>query len=357
MFRKPNREPNFNNFIKTLKREPTNRPVLFEFIISSDKEKFLIGDKYNDETEFDRVKSTILSFDSAGYDYAPIIIRGLTFERQHEEIAHVKTKSINEGDMIKDWESFHNYKWPEITDCDFSIIEDAAKYLHPQARFLPFSLDGILENTIGIVGYQTLCLMVYDDPELLEAVFYEVGKRIKQYFVECLKHDAVGAIICNDDWGFNTQTMLPPEILRKNVFPWYKEIVEEAHKVGKYAILHSCGYYGDIIDDVIDVMKFDGRHSYEDNIVRVEDAYDDLHERIAVLGGIDVNFLALATPEEVYKRCKAIVMKSKDKGGYALGSGNSIPDYIPLENYLALLRAANEDYHEKSEMDSISKRK
>ena len=26
--------------------------------------------------------------------------------------------------------------------------------------------------------------------------------------------------------------------------------------------------------------------------------------------------------------------------GYALGSGNSIPDYVPVEGYLAMIRAA-----------------
>jgi uroporphyrinogen decarboxylase len=34
---------------------------------------------------------------------------------------------------------------------------------------------------------------------------------------------------------------------------------------------------------------------------------------------------------------------TKETGGYALGSGNSIPDYVPLENYKALLRAALEE--------------
>jgi uroporphyrinogen decarboxylase len=28
------------------------------------------------------------------------------------------------------------------------------------------------------------------------------------------------------------------------------------------------------------------------------------------------------------------------KGGYALGSGNSIPYYVPQENYLAMIAAA-----------------
>jgi uroporphyrinogen decarboxylase len=28
--------------------------------------------------------------------------------------------------------------------------------------------------------------------------------------------------------------------------------------------------------------------------------------------------------------------------GYALGTGNSIPDYVPVEGYLAMLRAAQQ---------------
>jgi len=36
-------------------------------------------------------------------------------------------------------------------------------------------------------------------------------------------------------------------------------------------------------------------------------------------------------------------LKRAKQGGYALGSGNSIPDYIPSENYLAMLKAGTED--------------
>ena len=344
MFRNKNRTPNFNYIIKALKREPTPRPVLFEFIISEDKERYLLKDKFVNETEFDRVKSTILAFDSAGYDFSPIIVRGLTFPRNEGDNPHAQTKSLNVGNMIKDWPSFNSYQWPEIGSCDFSIIKEAGKYLHPDAKFIPFSFDGILENVIGIVGYDTLCYLLYDDRKLVEAIFKEVGKRMKQYFIECLKYDEVGAILCNDDWGFNTQTMLAPDDLREFVFPWYREIVAEAHKRGKYAILHSCGYYRDIKKDIIEVMKFDGKHSYEDNIVKIEEAYDELSDKIAVVGGIDINFLATETPEKVYERCRKMLEKSKAKGGYILGSGNSIPEYIPLENYKAMLKAANDGY-------------
>jgi uroporphyrinogen decarboxylase len=134
--------------------------------------------------------------------------------------------------------------------------------------------------------------------------------------------------------------MLPPDVLRKYVFPWYKKIVAMAHEKNKYALLHSCGYYHDIIDDIINDMKFDGKHSFEDKIVPVEKAYLDLKGKIAVVGGIDVNFLTRASKEEVYERAVKLLRLTKEAGGFALGSGNSIPDFIPLENYLAMLQAA-----------------
>lgn len=345
MFRPKGREPDFTNFIKMLERKPS-RPVLFEFIIGAEKEKALTGLDYQVATEFDRVITTIKAFDSAGYDHAPIIVRGMEFPRKEANHEEKATKSLNEGALIVDWDSYHSYQWPKVENCDFSIIKKASQYLNPKVKFIPFSHDGILENTIGIVGYDNLCLMLYDEPELVEQIFNQVGSRIEQYFKNLLDFDEVGAIICNDDWGFNTQTMLSPNDLRKYVFPWYQRIVAYAHEKNKYAILHSCGYYGDIINDIINVMKFDGRHSYEDKIIPVEKAYDNLKEKIAVIGGIDVDFLARATKEEVYQRCYQMLKKVEKDGGYALGSGNSIPDYIPNENYFAMLQAAH-DFNKK----------
>jgi len=344
MIRKVTREPNFEYFKLMLQKKPTPRPVLFDFIIGDEKVKLLVGeDNYKTETEFDRVVTNIKAFDSGGYDYAPIIVRGMEFKRNLHEESSVETKSLNEGTMIVDRDSFNSYQWPKLENAEFSIIKQAGSYLHKNAKFVAFSHDGILENTIGIVGFDNLCYMLYDEPELVADIFKEVGKRMEQYFTKCLEYEEVGAILCNDDWGFNTQTMLPPDVLRKHVFPWYKRIVKKAHQMGKFAILHSCGYYYDIIDDVIDVLKFDGRQSYEDKIVPVEKAYDELYPRISVIGGIDVDFLARASSKEVYERCKKMINKSKKLGGYALGSGNSVPDYIPNENFLAMLRAALEN--------------
>jgi len=112
------------------------------------------------------------------------------------------------------------------------------------------------------------------------------------------------------------------------------------HAAGKPIILHSCGKLTEVYDDIIDSIGYDGKHSYEDAIEPVEDAYERLHNRIAVLGGIDVDFVCRRGPEEVYQRSRAMLDRTAGRGGYALGTGNSVPEYVPDENYFAMITAA-----------------
>jgi uroporphyrinogen decarboxylase len=123
--------------------------------------------------------------------------------------------------------------------------------------------------------------------------------RLVRYYQKVCQYDSVGACIANDDWGFKTHTMFSPKDLRRYIFPWYKKIVEVVHAAGKPIFLHSCGYFEQIIEDIIEDMKFDGRHSNEDNIVPVEEAYERYHNRIAILGGIDVDFICRSSPEDI----------------------------------------------------------
>ena len=51
----------------------------------------------------------------------------------------------------------------------------------------------------------------------------------------------------------------------------------------------------------------------------------------------------------MYDYIADVVSKSVGHGGFAFGSGNSIPDYVPTEGYLSMNRAVRRirgDYHE-----------
>jgi uroporphyrinogen-III decarboxylase len=57
---------------------------------------------------------------------------------------------------------------------------------------------------------------------------------------------------------------------------------------------------------------------------------------------MDVDFLARATPERIEAKTHEILTACMPGGGYFLGSGNWVTEYIPPENYLAMLRAARQ---------------
>lgn len=337
MFRPIERKPDFKNLEAVLQKKIPSRPTLFEFFLNGRLYKKLV-DKPEGLSE---MELTVRAFDSAGYDYATIQPTSFGFTRYEHERAN--TISINDH-VISDREDFEKYPWKDPRDFSLEEYLRIPEYLPEGMKIIPYGPCGVLENAIELLGYENMCMLIYDDPQLVEDVFEKVGSTLVRYYEMAVGYDFVGAVISNDDWGFNTQTMLSPEDMRKYVFPWHKKIVEVCHKAGKPAILHSCGKYDQVLEDIISDMKYDGRHSYEDNICPVEQAYENLRGRIAVLGGLDVNFMVRATPEEISARAKNMVEQGMKYGGYALGTGNSVPEYIPDENYFAMTREALKEY-------------
>jgi uroporphyrinogen decarboxylase len=335
------RQPDFGNLLKVLRREAPDRPTLFEFIFNQTIARQAAGQDFVPKGDgLNPCRLLIHAFRNIGYDYAKM--PGSDFRFAHGEVHRLASVSQNEGAVIGNRASFEAYEWPDPDAADYSRLERLAAEMPEGMKLAVNGPGGVLENAIHLVGYERLCLMVLEDPDLTRDVFDAVGSRLVRYYERCVPYETVGALISNDDWGFRKQTVLAPDDMRRFVFPWHKRIVAVAHAAGKPAILHSCGNLERVMDDVIEDIGFDGKHSFEDTIMPVEDAYERWGRRVAILGGIDVDFVCRSAPEEVYRRSKAMLERAADRGGYALGTGNSVPDYVPTENYLAMVRAALE---------------
>lgn len=335
------REPRFDNLLKVLRRERPDRPTLFEFAFNSRiAQQAIQGEVPSRDDGLDPCRTLIAAFAGVGYDY--VKFPGSAFAFPKGESRRLKSRSLNEGSLISDRAAFERYEWPDPDEFDYERLSALAGDLPDGMKIAVNGPGGVLENAIQLVGFDNLCLMVMDDPELAQEIFNAVGWRLTRYYEICLEFDSVGAIISNDDWGFRTQTMLSPAQMRAYVFPWHTRIVAAAHRAERPAILHSCGNLERVMDDVVEDMQFDGKHSFEDTIQPVEEAYDEWHDRVAILGGIDVDFVCRSTPEEVYRRSKAMLERAESDGAYALGTGNSVPDYVPDECFFAMVKAATE---------------
>jgi len=337
-------QPDIENLYKTLRREKTSRPVLFEFIVNLDICQQVAPTYNNPEPgTVDYFRMVIEAFNRLGYDYAPVYTLEtdiLSFEKG--EYDSLSSRSQNQGALITDRKSYDKYSWPDPQQSNYDLYHQLSYYLPDGMKLLGFSNGGILENATDIVGFENLCMMYLKDPDLTREIFENIGKRILEFYSIISSINTVGACVITDDWGFKTQTMFPPEMMQEYVFPYTKKIVEVIHDNGKPVILHSCGNLKMIMDTIINELRLDGKHSFEDGIYPVEDAYEWWHDRIAIMGGIDMDFLTRKTPEEVYSRAIKLLEQTSDRGGFALGSGNRIAQYVPLENYLSMIRAATD---------------
>ncbi|MCF7816410.1 MAG: hypothetical protein K9M54_00880 [Kiritimatiellales bacterium] len=333
--------PDFENIRAVLQNKCPARPTLFEFYLNWPLYQRFAGPlPFDCPDELQGMLTIILGYKNLGYDYASIVLTDFIFQAEDK---HSKAScSMNEGAVIHDRESFNAYPWPDPDAASYHLLDDIKPFIPAGMKLIIWGAGGVFENVTKLVGYENLCLMLMEDEELAADIFDQVGSRFLRYYENCLKHDTVGAVISNDDWGFRTQTLLSPDQLRRFVFPWHKKIVAAIHAAGRPAILHSCGQLDEVLDDIIDDMQFDAKHSYEDAILPVEQAYEKYGDRIAILGGLDLDFVCRATPEAVYERAKAIIAQTSERGGYALGTGNSIPEYTPVENYLAMIDAVRE---------------
>ncbi len=70
------------------------------------------------------------------------------------------------------------------------------------------------------------------------------------------------------------------------------------------------------------------------SVIETKRKYGD---RVGLIGGIDMDFLCRASEADVRGRTRETLDACHPGGGYCLGSGNSIADYLPLDNYLAML--------------------
>lgn len=143
-----------------------------------------------------------------------------------------------------------------------------------------------------------------------------------------------------DDLGFKTGLLTHPDNVRKHIAPQYRRIVNLVHSRKLPFLWHSCGCIFDVMEDIIDV-GIDAKHSNEDAIAPFDEWIRRYGRRIGLLGGIDVDLLCQQKPDAIRDRVTEMGARFRNAArGYALGSGNSIPQYVPVDGYLAMVEAA-----------------
>ena len=199
------------------------------------------------------------------------------------------------------------------------------------------SMSHFCEHLTWLMGYETFCYALFDKRDLVVAIADKLldiyAKSLDQY----LSFDRLKIVFASDDMGFKGGLLFSSSDMIEFVLEPHRAMAAKTHESGRLYLLHACGKLDDVIDYIIDEVKIDARHSFEDTIEDVRDVKLTYGKRTAILGGIDVDFLCRSSEDDIRARVRDTLDICQPGGGYCLGSGNSVTNYIPLDNYLAML--------------------
>ena len=345
----PKPQPDWQEFATVLRRGDVRRVPLVELAIAEEvlaeiNGRPLVPRPANDlPGQFrDWAADRVRIWQALGYDYyrvraeIPLVPESLpTADTTRSNIGQRTWADEHQG-VIHSAEDVERYPWPTRQTIGFADAEAAIEVLPEGMGTIGFC-GGVLEFAGNLLGLENLMLMLYDNPDLVRAVVDRVGQIILEAFEVFCAIDKVIAIWLGDDMGFKTATLIRPEHLRQYILPWHKKYAELAHRTGRLFLLHSCGHIEAIMPDLIEDVRIDAKHSFEDVIVPVEQFKQRWGSSVAVLGGVDVDLLSRQSPDRVRQRTGQILEACAPGGGYACGSGNSITNYVPTANFLAML--------------------
>jgi uroporphyrinogen decarboxylase len=352
-----NPQPNVKNFVEVMtgRKKPT-RAILGELFADREIMKWITQHVFEKpwtpySTDRGQIEKHLLCqieyWYRMGYDY--IRVTGgadfpdkTLFSKNTAELSENDRGWINStGGPIQSWDDYEKYPWPVVKDENLWMYEFVAKNIPSGMGVMVCPQSGFLEiPSDTLVGYEALSMMSYDQPDLVKAIFDRTREIIVEIYRRLVSLDNVAGFFQGDDMGFRTGTLFSPEFLRTHVLPGHKMLTDIAHAHNKIYILHSCGKLDAIMDDLIDNVKIDAKHSYEDAICPVEDFYDRYSSRIGVVGGLDIDILARANEATVRQRTRNILNHCMPQGRYAFGSGNTIANYSKPENVLAMFDEA-----------------
>lgn len=341
-------EPDYQNIVDCAYNKIPKRIPLYEHIVSPAVMEQLLGVKFAHLQNGTREEQDVFFqnycrfFREYGYDT-------VSFERTIGSI-------MPKGGCLRDSrrpapitcpEDFEKYPWDAIPDLFFDAYGPQFEVLR---RNMPEGMKaiggpgyGIFECVQNVVGYTNLCYLAMDEPELYAALFQKVGDTNLKVWERFLEE--FGDIYCvcrfGDDLGFKSSTLLSAEDIRTHIIPQYKRIIDAVHRAGKPFLLHSCGCIFNVMEDLI-AAGIDAKHSNEDQIAPFPVWVEKYGDRIGNFGGIDTDAVCRLEENGLRDYILPVLDRCIGHGGFAFGSGNSIPEYVPAEHYAAMIRIVRE---------------
>lgn len=336
-------QPDFERFRTALYGgEPDRVPVAEGHIDPEIKEAFL-GRKLKTAAD------DIAFWQAAGYDYALIRVGGQPVpdtvtshggEAPGRDSGPEMRWATSGRGAVSTMAEFERYPWIGVDQVDFRPLDEYARQL-PAAMKIVLNVGPLFSGVWRTMGLESFVYATEDNGELIAALHEKFARLILDIAARALAHPAVGGIWLGDDIAFAEALFVSPAILRRYAFPWYGRLGELCRSAGKPLVYHSDGNLTEVLDDLVaaGISALNPIEPKAMDITAIKRLYGS---RLCLIGNVDVDLLSRGTTEQVVRETLRLLREVAPGGGYCLGSANSIPYYVPMANWRAMVNTALE---------------
>ena len=335
--------PSINAFLKTLRREKIKYIPLAELGVHPKIKELFLAKK------IEGLKDEVDFWYKAGYDYIKLQPKadfnpmkiGLDNNVSYNDDGTIFRKWASESNgVISNFADFEKYTFPTTSDFEYTNFEKV-KSLLPDGMGVIGQYGDIFTMTWEMMGFESFSIALFENEDLIKNLNDRLGELVLSMFEYFAQSDAVDAIWYSDDIAYTNSLMVSPQVLDKYFFPWLKKIGDLAKQYNKPLIYHTDGILYDVFDKIIE-CGVDAIHPIEPKAMNIADVKQRYGNKLCLIGNIDVDLLSRGTVNDIRKNVIKNIEEVGKDGGYCVGSGNSIPEYVKLENYIAMIEAVKE---------------
>jgi uroporphyrinogen decarboxylase len=186
------------------------------------------------------------------------------------------------------------------------------------------------------LGLEVLSLLLYDDPPYIAALFDWVEEGVRAAIREVIIPAGIDVVLVDGDCAFKNGLMVNPRMFRELVFDRTRQTVAALREADTIYTFHSDGKADELLPLLIE-LGFSAFHGVEAAANDLGDIKLRFGRDITLMGNMDVVLLTHATVAEVRACTEKMLTIGMEGGRYVAACNTSPLDYIPYQNYLAMV--------------------
>ena len=321
-----------NNLIQALRGEDTDRIPFWEvWYAMPELTERLLGHTADD------IHGQISLAKKLGWEYVRLWIPGHGIGGAQEVASDGSTHYVQQGKIPL--EEIYSRPEPDYAEAR-NAIEPAVRAAHDAGMAAIGYLPWCFHSVSTALGLEHLSYLIYDEPEYIDALMEWVEEGNRRAISEIVIPCGIDIVLFDGDCAYKNGLMVRPSIFRELVFERTQKTIKPLLDNGTLCVLHSDGKLDELIPILIE-LGFSGVHGVEAQANDLRDIKNRFGKDITLIGNMDVVFLTYASPEEVRAETEKMLKIGSSGGRYIAACNTSPLDYIPHENYLAMVDVIN----------------